>query len=138
MTAGFGIEDAIELFEKASAVDELARDTHIKMLWHEIKLAIRSKLPHLDYKVPNSLPGPIPVYNRVEIAIYLVEYCREHGFTVEVMDSNRCILRISGWLERYKERKQEAEYVRVVSDKRRKKHSAISEQLEKISVNYRK
>ena len=110
--SGFSLNTAVELYENANIVDEILETKHKERLWREIQLAIQQKRDFLDYTVPKEISWPVVTTDRAQIIMYLVRYCRSEGFTVEVVNAGEGIIRVKGWAEIYRQRRQTSNNVK--------------------------
>ena len=132
--SGFSIEDASRLYAEASIVDELLQQKHKERLWTALQDAIKRRQPFLDYVVPETIAGPMPVYNRATITLFLMNYCREQQFQVVLLNASTGEMRISGWAEQYKQKQKQMDAIEVYTGNDKK----LSSHLKQLVQHHRK
>jgi hypothetical protein len=90
--------------------------------------------PFVDYIVPETIAGPMPVYNRATITLYLMNYCREQQFQVVLLNASTGAMRISGWAEQYKRKQKQIDSIEVYSGNEKK----LSSHLKQLVHQHRK
>lgn len=115
-----GLAAAVAEFELSQRGDTLLRDKHWTLCWQAIMGAIKKGDAYVDYEVPAQLYGPYPVFRQRDMVMHVLQECRRNDFTVQVPDPAGATLRISGWAEKARSKREEdAEFRRhfsIVSD----------------------
>lgn len=139
MSSGFSFDSAVELYEKATVLDSILQQKHLERLWIEIREAIRRKQAYCDYIVPATMGGAVQPYNRAEVMLFLVEYCRKEKFTVEVLDVRAGEIRVSGWQEKLAKTQADQDVIKIFTEKKPNKASSdLNAHLQNLVNRYQK
>jgi hypothetical protein len=123
----FSLETATQLYVKHNAVDYTLKTKYRQRVQHEIQKAIKEHRAELLYNVPKFIPGPYPIPEHALMVSFVVKELREAKFTVEVLDYQQGLIRVSGWKEKLDKEKQEEDVIEIVP-----KGQSLSERLSKL------
>jgi hypothetical protein len=121
----FSIETAAELYVKHNKVDYTLKTKYRQRVQQEIQKAIKEHRAELFYTVPKFIPGPYPIPEHALMVSFVVKELREAKFTVEVVDYQQGLIRVSGWKEKLDKAKQDEDVIEIIP-----KGPSLSERLQ--------
>ncbi len=92
------LADAKALFAQSYDIDQELYREHYRLLTQAIRAAVKARKRTLEYRVPPRLFGTYPMYDRREIALWLLRQLRAEGFHCSIL-GNECILSVWGWYQ---------------------------------------